>query len=291
MGKGYAIKWLETVDSTNNEILRHADSLDNLSVAAARCQTAGRGQRGNSWKTENGKNLTFSILLRFAMSDRESGNLCHAVEAEKQFAVSEAGVLAQCRFLKRHGIDARIKWPNDIYVSDRKISGMLVENSLSGHRLRTSVMGIGLNVNQRVFPPELPNPTSMSLITGREYDLPSLLEEFMSDFTDCMDLLALPPEDLRHIYEDSMYRLGIESRFADLTSRPAYLPADPVITPGAGPCMASSGTKQAASSTSLPVFSGIIRGITPAGLLRVELSDGTVRTFSFKEIGYVISPA
>ena len=187
-------------------------------------------------------------------------------------------------------MDAKIKWPNDIYVGDRKISGMLIENSLSGTLLRTSVIGIGLNVNQTEFPSDLPNPVSMSGITGAGYDLHGLLEDFMSVFEECLSMLELPLSELTDIYENCLYRLGQECRFIDLTARPAYLPANPVIASmPAHDSNASQLTEQSNSpETDLPTFSGIIRGVTPEGLLRVELTDRTVRTFAFKEIGYII---
>ena len=271
MDKKFATKWYKTTDSTNNEMLRQAGSLDNMTVFAAEYQTAGRGQRGNSWKADAGKNLTFSVFLRFATEAGGDGDCCPPIDAARQFGISEIAAIAQCRFLGRHGISARIKWPNDIYAGDGKISGMLVENTLSGHSVRTSVIGIGLNVNQTEFPASLPNPVSMTLLTGRHYSLPSLLEDFLSELAACLDLLRTPAADLNDLYEKYMYRLGIPSRFIDLSSRPAWLPADPVF-----------------AGEDIPSFSGIIRGITPEGRLLLELHDGSVRSFAFKEIAYVI---
>lgn len=290
MEKMSVIKWYETIDSTNNEMSREASRLDNLSVIAAEYQTSGRGQRGNRWKADAGKNLTFSILLKFSTGEENPGFRCPALKASGQFSISAIAAVAQCRFLQRYGMDAKIKWPNDIYVGDRKISGMLIENSLSGTLLRTSVIGIGLNVNQTEFPSDLPNPVSMSGITGADYDLHGLLEDFMSVFEECLSMLELPLSELTDIYESCLYRLGQECRFIDLSARPAYLPANPVIASmPAHDSNASQLPEQSNSpETALPTFSGIIRGVTPEGLLRVELTDRTVRTFAFKEIGYII---
>ena len=178
------IIWYETLDSTNSEAARRADSLDNLSVIAARCQTAGRGQKGNRWISDADLNLTFSIFLRFDTTAAGSGKDFPQIKATDQFMISETATLAQCRLLEAYGIDARIKWPNDIYVGNRKISGMLVENTLEGKWLKTSIVGIGLNVNQVTFPADLPNPVSMRRCSGKKYDTDALLVRFMDFFAE-----------------------------------------------------------------------------------------------------------
>ena len=272
MGKKYDIKWYDTLDSTNDEALRHSDTLDNMSVLAAHCQTAGRGQKGNIWEAEKGMNLTFSIFLRFYTMPQPAGGTPGCIRAGEQFRISEAATLAQCRLLSRHGIDARIKWPNDIYVGNRKISGMLVENSLSGEFLRTSVIGIGLNVNQTSFPSRLSNPTSMSAVTGKSFDTEKLLEEFMEIFSESIGTIY-SPEELKEEYEALLYKKGAETCFADMGERPAYLPANAVLEED------SAGKK---------VFKGTIIGIGGSGMLEIRLADGSVREFGFKEIAYII---
>ena len=269
--------WYDELDSTNNEAIRKAGSLDNMSVIAASHQTAGRGQRGNAWHAEAGENLTFSIFLRFRTpSDDREGSFPEIMAAD-QFVLSETATLAQCRFLKRKGIDARIKWPNDIYAGNRKISGMLVENSLNGKYLATSVIGIGLNVNQTCFPPELPNPTSMSLLTGSRYELRALLGEFMEVFTETVLMMnGIPHGKLKELYERELYRKGEQVMFLDISGRPAYLPANPVM----------SGSPDGRSDEMY--FTGTVKGVSDTGMLQVMLPDGTVREFGFKEIAYVI---
>ena len=116
--------WLDTIDSTNSEALRRLPELPGGTVLAAREQTAGRGQRGNTWFTDPGKNLTFSIILK---------NLpLSALEAVRLNFLTSVAVAS---FLESHGVKAAIKWPNDIYVDGRKICGMLIENSLPLHSL------------------------------------------------------------------------------------------------------------------------------------------------------------
>ena len=270
--KTYTIKWHETLDSTNSQALREAPALDNLSVIAAASQTAGRGQRGNRWSAAPGENLTFSIFLRFNTDSCSRPDSFPALTAGRQFAISAAATLAQCLFLERHGIMSSIKWPNDIYCGDRKISGMLVENSLAADHVRTSIVGIGLNVNQTVFPEDLPNPVSMSGLTGRKYDIRTLLDEFMRVFSECLDMLEGPWSILKETYERRLYRKGTECSFADISGRDATLPADALVS-GTG-----SGGK---------IFRGTIEGISETGLLKVRTSSGT-KEFGFKEIAYII---
>ncbi len=280
MERTYRTEWHDSLDSTNSEALRRSAGLGHLTVIAARRQTAGRGQRGNRWLSAEGENLTFSIFLRFSGRGQADTAGCPALKASGQFFISEAAAIAQCRFLSRYGIQARIKWPNDIYAGDRKISGMLVENSLSGENVRTSVIGIGLNVNQTEFPPELPNPVSMALLTGEKYGIESLLDGFMDEFTGCLALIE-DPAGIRGIYESLMYRIGTVSRFCDLSGRPAWLPANAIVRDRyTGPDMSDGNNG--------PEFDGIIRGITEDGRLEISLGQGITGTFSFKEIAFVI---
>ena len=157
--------WFETLDSTNSEALRHPERYDNLSVVAARTQSAGRGQRGNRWLSESGANLTFSLVLDFSAEGMK------ALPVRDQFMLSRAASLAIRDFLLQEGVDALIKWPNDVYVRNRKICGMLIENTLNGAFLERSVIGIGLNLNQKAFPVEVTHPVSLSALTGRSYPL------------------------------------------------------------------------------------------------------------------------
>lgn len=151
---------LEEVDSTNSYVSVHASDLDDMTMVIADRQTAGRGQRGNSWESEPGRNLTFTLLWRpEAMAPRD------------QFAISEAVALAIVDSLEEFGIDARVKWPNDIYVDDRKIAGILIEHSISPTLIEHSRIGVGLNVNQTIFVSDAPNPVSIKMIDGCEREI------------------------------------------------------------------------------------------------------------------------
>ena len=145
-------------------------------VVTVRDQTCGRGQRGNSWEAAPGKNITLSILLR-----------PEEVEARSQFMVSEAVALGVADTVMEFlGPDAnvKVKWPNDIYVDDRKLAGILIENSFSGQNIGHAIVGIGLNVNQRVFRSDAPNPVSMANLAGEEFDLDSVLASVVNGILD-----------------------------------------------------------------------------------------------------------
>lgn len=171
------INWTGSVDSTNNEAKRRIDSLADLSVISAVEQTAGRGQRGNIWLSDPCKNLTFSIAVKYG------GELFADASPENEFVINGIISLSVVELLAVHGIDARIKLPNDIYVNDKKICGILIEHSVLGSSLVHSIIGVGLNVNQLDFDESLANPTSMLLeVAGDEIHLPSLLEELLDIF-------------------------------------------------------------------------------------------------------------
>ena len=159
----------DSLESTN----KYCEALDLAQVGDFTCywaiaQTAGIGQRGNCWASAPGENLTFSLVLHPSF-----------LPADRQFRLTQALSLAICDFLStfHFPFSTFIKWPNDIYVSGRKICGTLISAHISPFtsHLSTCICGIGLNVNQREFPDWVPNPTSLSLLTGREWPLEELL--------------------------------------------------------------------------------------------------------------------
>ena len=239
------IEWMEEVDSTNNEAIRRLDSIDNLAVLAAVHQTNGRGQRGNSWLTHAGENLTFSMVARFG------GDGFPDLPANRQFRITEAATLGVVDYLDSEGIESSVKWPNDIYVRNRKICGMLIENTLKGDFVSTSVIGIGLNVNQKDFPPQLVNPVSMTILTGKEYALRRELEKLC----ECVRKRMAAPDNYDE-YVSRLFRFGVFNEY--------------VIC-----------------ATGQPIKARII-GVTDSGLLRTETEKGEHMEFAFKEISYVI---
>lgn len=153
------IKWKDTSKSTNSEALRNISHLDNMSVIAAFHQTGGRGTGLHEWHSEAKKNITASLVLK-------PGGLL----ASDAALISAAAALGIHDYLSFKGINAGIKLPNDIWVGSRKICGLLIENQLKGKNVVSSIIGIGLNVNQVSWPSDLPNPVSMKELTGIEYD-------------------------------------------------------------------------------------------------------------------------
>ena len=252
MKEDYRIKWLDSIDSTNNETIRQAHSLDNLSVLAAYRQTAGRGQRGNTWLSQPGENLTFSLFLRFGPDGLAP------VPASQQFLISEMITLTLTDFLAQCGVRGAIKWPNDIYVRDKKICGVLIESGLDGSHLAWSVVGVGLNLNQQDFPPQLVNPTSLARLTKRQWPLEESLENIMRISLKYIRLMNTDDgrEKLREQYLEQLYRKDTRSPFVDART------GDP--------------------------FEGTIRGPSPQAKLLVELSTGECKEFDFKEISYII---
>ena len=162
---------IDETDSTNRWLRDYALSQpEGDYVVVSEYQTAGRGCGTNSWESERGKNLTFSLLI-------------HPTEitADCQFRISEAVSLALCETLDGYVTDRQVsvKWPNDIYVDDCKICGMLIENRLRGRLMTDSIIGIGLNVNQREFFSDAPNPVSLVQLLGHEVALEPLLQAFL----------------------------------------------------------------------------------------------------------------
>ena len=157
--------WLSTTDSTNRALREASSGLDNLSVIATREQTAGRGQGTHTWHSEPGLNLTFSLLFRPKV-----------LHTEVIILITCGTTLGIRDYLLSRGVESRIKWPNDIWVKDRKICGILIENKLDGTRVAESIIGIGFNLNETQWPADLPNPVSLKQLTGKDYETHAELE-------------------------------------------------------------------------------------------------------------------
>ena len=192
---------MDSVESTN----KYCEALDLSQVGDFTCywaleQTAGIGQRGNHWHASPGKNLTFSLVLHPTF-----------LSANRQFKLTEALSLALCDFLKDF-MGLKVKWPNDICVSGRKICGTLVSTRLVGTQIASAVCGIGLNVNEREFPAWVPNPTSLGLLTGRTFDLESLLLQLLGCIEGRYDDLK-SGHDPEPEYLEHLLKLGVPARY------------------------------------------------------------------------------
>lgn len=203
------IDFLDCCGSTNSELAARVDA-PHGAVVATREQSAGRGQRGNSWEAEPGKNLTFSLLLRPSR-----------LPAARQFELSMAVSLAiadAIDSLLPEGLHTSIKWPNDIYIGLEKVCGILIENKLAGSMIERSIVGVGINVNQQVFVSDAPNPTSIIIHNG---GWSIELKMFLSDV--CARIIGLfdayetsgKPAELKAAYMDRLMCTRGEHTFAD----------------------------------------------------------------------------
>ena len=191
---------VDETDSTNLHLRRIAETeqLGSGSILVADFQTAGRGQAGNSWESEVGKNLTFSVL--FYPTD---------VPAGRFFVIAQMAALSMKNTLDPYISDVCVKWPNDVYCGDRKIAGILIENTIFQGKITQSIIGIGLNVNQTFFhfeSADSPQPTSLKQITGCSYDRWAILDDFQRTFTEQAERLNKGFLDAVHTdYIDTLY--------------------------------------------------------------------------------------
>lgn len=194
------IIWLDSAESTNAYAMNTlCDSRPpEGTVIATLNQTKGRGTDDNSWESEPGKNLTFSVILYPQMS------------ADKQFIMNKAVSTGIYDYLASEMSDAEvsIKWPNDIYISDKKICGILIQNSVKGDQFDFVIVGIGLNVNQLVFKSDAPNPVSMQMITGKHYNLDIVLENLLFALNKrYQQFISGEVNRIEADYESKLYRL------------------------------------------------------------------------------------
>ena len=164
IGKTHIIK--ATLESTNSFLKQiiHSKEVKNGTIVSTKHQTTGRGQRNNVWESERNKNILMSFVF-----------FPNNIPAENQFIISKAVSLSILDLLLKYKKNVKIKWPNDIYIDDKKIAGILIENSLRGSEISNSIIGIGLNINQTFFSNKLPNPTSLKLETNKNYKTEEIL--------------------------------------------------------------------------------------------------------------------
>lgn len=254
------------LESTNSWMKQRSAELDNLAVVTADFQKAGRGQRGNGWESAPGENLLMSMFI--SPDDLSARN---QFLISKMVSVSVAAVLE--RLLPGDAL-VRIKWPNDIYVNERKVCGILIENILGQNgRIQHSIIGIGLNVNQAVFLSGAPNPGSLiqfmpqgaTMLTPREVGT-MIRDEIAAS-------LPLVRDGQTAFEEPYLRRLRGYRQFLRYA----------VLTPSAAP--APTALSDAAQH---PVIEAEIIDVAPDGYLHTRLRDGSLRSFYFKEITPVI---
>jgi len=197
---------VDTVASTNDYLKElEKQVFAEGTVIVTRDQTAGKGQRGNSWESEAGKNITCSILLYPSF-----------LPVQRFFLLSEAIALGVKETLDVYTDGITIKWPNDVYYQDCKIAGILIENELTGNAYSMSIAGIGLNVNQEHFLSNAPNPVSLKQITGRKHYIEALLRELIQNVLDRYEQLkAGDAESIIRMYHEALYRKAGFHRYED----------------------------------------------------------------------------
>jgi BirA family biotin operon repressor/biotin-[acetyl-CoA-carboxylase] ligase len=214
------------------------------SIVSANYQSAGRGHGGNKWESEEDMNLLISIVLFPLM-----------ILPADQFLLSMALSLGICDFLDRHTPAVSIKWPNDIYVINDKIAGILIENSIMGDKIEHTIAGIGININQTKFPGDVPNPVSLTSLTGKNYDLNDCLSHLSAGLDKrYKSLIAGETELIKRDYISRLYRQNEWSKYQD----------------------------------SKGIFTGRISDVNNSGRLSVERENGIVNEYCFKEIEFIL---
>jgi BirA family biotin operon repressor/biotin-[acetyl-CoA-carboxylase] ligase len=204
-------------------------------------QTSGKGQIGNLWESESGKNLLFSMAL-----------FPQKIRPDQQFLISQLVSVSIKKALDEYVDDVTVKWPNDIYWKDKKLAGILIENSLQGRQIKFAVVGIGLNVNQTEFVSNAPNPISLRQIAGKRIARNSLLKKICQNIMDVYHHLDV--EKLQMEYADMLFRKdGFHTFKADGE-----------------------------------LFQARIFAVHPDGMLELETIEGEYRSFYFKEVSFVI---
>lgn len=240
---GRKIIQIECVDSTNNyvAILLSEGKIKHGTVILADEQTDGRGQRGASWDSKAGENLIFSMFIDTAI-----------LSVKDQFFLTQIISLAVVNMLSKFGIEADIKWPNDIYIKGRKIGGILIENHIKGGFLNGSIIGVGLNINQIEF--DNLNATSLKLEIGEFTPIQSVVFSLINEINVGWDLIQTNQfEKINDLYLSKLWLLNMEADFFDQTGE----------------------------------FRGCIIGVTSNGLLQVQKENALVK-YDLKEITFKI---
>jgi len=207
-------------------------------------QYAGKGQGSKSWITEPGKNITGSLAI-----------FPNSLEASHQFSLSQVFAIAAAGFLEQFTDHVHIKWPNDLYVGNKKIGGILIETAVQGTSVYYAILGIGMNINQTEFHPTLPNPISLSCLTGKQYDLKEMEELFLESFHNHYQMIESEQFDcINDLYISKLYGFGTPFEF---------------ITPNES-------------------FTATIIGVTEFGHLIIQRDSGLKEAYDYQKIMYVI---
>lgn len=238
---GFEVWEFEELTSTNTRAAELVSgSLEDKSAVLTFRQTQGKGQSGNKWESEPGKNLSVTLVFK-----------PYHYEASRQFVFSMVMALGCRDFIGRYTDGCLVKWPNDVYVNEKKIAGILIEHSISGPYLRHSLCGIGINLNQREFYSDAPNPVSLFQLTRKEREPMEALEEFLLCVGERYRQIEAY-EDLEKDFMKNLYRREGTYRWEDAEG----------------------------------LFYAKIRGIDEFGRLLLVREDGKVGVYGFKEVAF-----
>lgn len=240
---------LKEIGSTNAYLIGNAERYadEPLTIALADYQTAGRGMGTNTWESEAGMNLLFSMLIH---------PIGIAIREQYLISMTEALALRQAIEEETLAEGITIKWPNDIYYKNRKISGTRIDLNIMSGKMQDFVLGTGINVNQKEFFSDAPNPVSMWQITGREHSTQQLLDRIITLFNDYYELLISPhgKEEITKLYYQHLYRSKGFHTYEDANGR----------------------------------FEAEMLEVKPNGMLVLKRSDGTKSEYEFKEVKFVL---
>jgi BirA family biotin operon repressor/biotin-[acetyl-CoA-carboxylase] ligase len=243
---GSKILFFKNLPSTNTYAANFLkkNNLREGTVIHTNYQSAGKGQMGNKWESEDGKNLLMSIVVFPFM-----------IDPTDQFQISMTISLGICDFLQRHIPVCSIKWPNDIYVNNDKIAGILIENSIMDNRIENTIAGIGLNINQEKFIEGAPNPVSLKMITGKDFDLEMSINDLSIDIDKrYQQLITGSHHKIKEEYINKLYRFNEWSQYRDQNG----------------------------------LFSGRIIAVADSGRLSIESDSGRFCEYGFKEVDFIL---
>ncbi len=234
---------LDAIDSTNDYLkeLSKTEVLENFTTVTAENQTKGKGQMGAVWISERGKNLIMSTLIKDLLNN-----------AEQVYHLNVVISISIIQVLKEFNIpNLALKWPNDIMSDNNKIAGILIENRLKSDTNIESIVGIGLNVNQKDFD-FIPNASSLTLIMNKDFELESLLQKIISKIKEnCELIISNKTEELWKLYHDFLFKKDKLTVFEDANKN---------------------------------IFKATILSVTQDGRLEVILEDSSIKTFAIKEV-------
>lgn len=244
--KMWKIKHYDILDSTNNALIKEIknNNIEGGHVITAKSQTAGKGLGINKWFSDENKNLLFSLLIK-----------PRRINPTRQFVISKIISLSISSVINKiTGLKTKIKWPNDIYIYNKKIGGILIENAIKGKNIDYSIIGVGINTNTTEFPDWIVNPGSLASMTGKTYNNNKLLNDFLSCFDKKYNKELFDETTINKEYLENLYLLNKYAEFKD-----------------------SSG-----------LFKGMIKGVDEIGRLIIEKKDKKTQNYYFKEVEFII---